>query len=503
MSLTHVGLSSQRDAARPPAIAGVASRIGSPPHLVVARAALVLAAGAFGILSAPRDPLMLILAGVAVVALLGLEVERSRRLQFVVDALRVSESRHRTLLASIPQHVIVKDRDLVLRSINRAVALDLGLPESDVIGKTDFDLYPAQLAEAYRQTDREVMAAREPRRLVERNISAAGDQVVDVTKAPIVEADGRVSGVMILYEDVTDRVAAEEAQRLLSSVVDTANDAIYTLTPDGRVRTWNAAAEQLFGVTAHAMAGRTMAAFVPADLRGEFDGLIAAAVSGSRVTRHEMTGLTATGSPLQLEISAAPVRASDGSITAVSVIARDVTERHVLLDQLRAAAFRDAVTGLGNRALFVERLHTALAQRATLPINVIFLDLDDFKDVNDRYGHPAGDALLEAVGSRLTTELRAGDVVARFGGDEFAVLLLGVDPDTAMEVAARICSALARPFDLDGRPTPVRASLGVASAGTESDIDADELLRRADVALYEAKRSGKGAVRRFDRDGQG
>jgi len=163
--------------------------------------------------------------------------------------------------------------------------------------------------------------------------------------------------------------------------------------------------------------------------------------------------------------------------------------------QLRHLAFSDPLTGLANRSLFLDRLEHALALHARdmRPVAVVFLDLDDFKAVNDTLGHAAGDELLLRVAERLTGALRGGDTVARLGGDEFAALLEdGGDP---VEAAARITAAMAVPFSVAGRSRAVGASTGVvALTAGDAAVGADELMARADAAMYAAKRAGKGRV---------
>ena len=163
--------------------------------------------------------------------------------------------------------------------------------------------------------------------------------------------------------------------------------------------------------------------------------------------------------------------------------------------QLRHLAFSDPLTGLANRSLFLDRLEHALALHARdmRPVAVVFLDLDDFKAVNDTLGHAAGDELLLRVAERLTGSLRGGDTVARLGGDEFAVVL--EDGGDATEAAARISAAMAVPFTVAGTARAVGASTGVVALGPEDPaVGADELMARADAAMYTAKRSGKGRV---------
>jgi diguanylate cyclase (GGDEF)-like protein len=166
-----------------------------------------------------------------------------------------------------------------------------------------------------------------------------------------------------------------------------------------------------------------------------------------------------------------------------------------LLDQLRQQALHDSLTGLANRALFRDRLAHALHRSARMPGSrcaVLFLDLDDFKHVNDAQGHAVGDALLGIVAERLCSTLRPADTAARLGGDEFAVLIEDVaSPDEVAAVADRIVAAIARPAVVGGRDVNVRVSLGVATS-PEGGESVDELLTNADAAMYVAKAAGKG-----------
>ncbi len=180
---------------------------------------------------------------------------------------------------------------------------------------------------------------------------------------------------------------------------------------------------------------------------------------------------------------------------------QDVTERKALEQQLEHRAFHDDLTGLPNRALFANRLEHALerADRRGQRVAVLFMDLDDFKVVNDSLGHDAGDELLEKVAERLRGCLRGGDTLARLGGDEFTVLLedLGGEGEAA-EAAARIAEALNEPFVVEGQEVGVGASIGIAVSGTGGEAEKDDLLRAADLAMYGAKGKGKGRCEVFD-----
>ncbi|GAB1693725.1 EAL domain-containing protein [Krasilnikovia sp. M28-CT-15] len=202
-------------------------------------------------------------------------------------------------------------------------------------------------------------------------------------------------------------------------------------------------------------------------------------------------------SELMLEMHVRDLRA-DQTVSGLVITLRDVTERRRLERDLTHQAFHDSLTGLANRVLFADRLEHALARgtRDGTLVGVLFIDLDDFKVVNDTLGHAVGDQLLVAVAQRIGGALRADDTAARLGGDEFAALIENVqDPAAVEEAAERILAALAEPILVDGEPLQAVASIGITTT-PEAD-NADELLRQADLALYVAKGAGKNRWRRY------
>jgi diguanylate cyclase (GGDEF)-like protein/PAS domain S-box-containing protein len=193
------------------------------------------------------------------------------------------------------------------------------------------------------------------------------------------------------------------------------------------------------------------------------------------------------------------LRDEAGQTVALRGTVQDITERKTLEKQLEHQAFHDLLTSLPNRALFMDRLGHALArmERQEKPVAVLFVDLDDFKLVNDSFGHEVGDRLLAVVANRLRESVRPQDTIARLGGDEFTVLLEDVeDADGAAYIAERITKALQAPFELGEHRFSTGASVGIV-LGTSDRDRPEELLRDADLALYEAKRRGKGRYEFF------
>jgi diguanylate cyclase (GGDEF)-like protein/PAS domain S-box-containing protein len=291
--------------------------------------------------------------------------------------------------------------------------------------------------------------------------------------------------------------AASRASSELASIVHSADDAILSVEPDGRVATWNAGAEAMYGLVEREAVGERLDILFAPNQGEEVPRLLEAVMAGAAVERHDAVHRRADGSLLTVSMTVSPISDDSGVVIGASVIARDVSDRKQLEEELARQALHDSLTGLPNRVLFHDRLRQSLHRvRRQAPATgrhaVLFVDLDDFKRINDTLGHRIGDELLVAVAARLRDAIRSVDTAARLGGDEFTVLLENVgDEADADRAADRILDELRRPFELDGHQIVVSASIGIAFGDAGTD-DPDDLLRCADTALYEAKARGKG-----------
>jgi len=285
---------------------------------------------------------------------------------------------------------------------------------------------------------------------------------------------------------------------LFAALVESADDAIVTTTLDGRILSWNRGAERLYGYAAVDVLGHPSTFLVPDDLRDEIGEITQRLVNGNRVEHYETLRVHQTGRKVEVSISVSPVVDASGRIVAVASIARDITGRKHVERMINHLAFHDGLTGLANRTLIRDRMQHALARahRTGGFVAVIYLDLDDFKEVNDRLGHAAGDQLLQAVAARLKPLLRPGDTFGRLGGDEFVVVSDHVPNErAAVGIAERLATALAEPFEFDAARVEVTASIGVALGDAETD--ADRLLANADRAMYAAKARGGSGITSF------
>ncbi|MEP7361177.1 MAG: EAL domain-containing protein [Chloroflexota bacterium] len=284
------------------------------------------------------------------------------------------------------------------------------------------------------------------------------------------------------------------------SLVQNSADVNMIVNPQGRIVYESPAAERVLGFTAAARVGRSAFAAVSQADQPRARQLLADVLRtpGGQVTAEMHVG-HADGSQRDFEFVMKNL-VDDPAVSGVVVNYRDVTERRKLEDELRLQAFHDPLTGLANRALFLDRLQHAMERQRGFgrQLAVLFIDLDDFKTVNDSLGHGAGDRLLVGVAERLRGVLRDGDTVARMGGDEFAVLVEdATDGDAPVEVAGRLLACLQAPFDHDGKELYVRASVGVASWESSSET-AEDLIRNADMSMYTAKANGKNLVAVFE-----
>ncbi|HEX2638460.1 MAG TPA: EAL domain-containing protein [Gemmatimonadales bacterium] len=284
--------------------------------------------------------------------------------------------------------------------------------------------------------------------------------------------------------------AARQNEARFRSLVQHSSDVILIIKTDGTIRFVSPSATQVFGYDPATMLRQTVSELLHPDDRERAATFFRDAAKSPGVTGPvELRFRQPDGSWLHAEILATNLL-RDASVKGIVLNTRDVSERKRLEEQLTHQAFHDPLTGLANRALFRDRVShaLALAQRRGHPITVLFLDLDDFKMVNDSLGHAEGDRLLIAAAERFLSCARSTDTVARLGGDEFAILIEGAEGREGL--LERLTAAMVHSFSLSGNQVRVTASIGVAAAvGGES---ADDLLRNADVAMYEAKRHGKG-----------
>ena len=324
--------------------------------------------------------------------------------------------------------------------------------------------------------------------------------------APLVAVVAMAGALLMLWQlsplvarmRAAETLAADAAARV-KAIVDSAGDGIVTVNETGVIESANRAAGQIFGIDPSQLRGRTFAGLL--DGAVDADKMLARARHPERallLPAFEVEGLRHDGARFPLECTISPVMLHGQTLSVVML--RDSSIRKELEVRLSHLAQYDQLTGLPNRALFMDRFATAAlrAGRARRAMAVLFLDLDGFKAINDGFGHAEGDAVLVQTARRLNLAVRKSDTVARLGGDEFTIILEQLSQPEAdvLAVADKIVQLMREPFVVQGRPCRVTVSIGAAlHLGGDQLPDTATLLSRADDAMYEAKRAGKDAYR--------
>lgn len=277
--------------------------------------------------------------------------------------------------------------------------------------------------------------------------------------------------------------------RLFRSIVEAANDAILATSPDGVIEAWNGGAERLFGLSAEQALGSHCMRLVPREHRHAALGWLRQVAGGGALDAIEAKRLDREGNVIDIALSAAPMRDESGTVTGAAIVIRDISTHKDLEHQLREMALRDPLTGLYNRRQFEAELdrQLALSRRNGQGGALLVMDLDGFKEVNDAFGHGAGDEILRAVADVLTQRLRGSDLLARIGGDEFAVILPDVDVDRARAIAIALEDRIRGIRRGADHCISTAASIGVAGYNSLPVRSAD-LMERADADMYARKR---------------
>jgi diguanylate cyclase (GGDEF)-like protein/PAS domain S-box-containing protein len=316
----------------------------------------------------------------------------------------------------------------------------------------------------------------------------------------VVETLAAQVGLALDREALTEAFHARRSEARFQTLVQNASDVILIARPDTTIIYQTPSAQRILGYAPGSLEGLQLTSLLhPSDLEKAVAAYANVASRMGTSTTAEWRIRDSDGSWRFMEVVANNLL-GDPTVEGIVLTLRDVTVHKGLEEELKHQAFHDALSGLANRALFRDRLEHALARsaRSLSSLAVLFLDLDDFKLVNDSLGHAAGDELLVEVAARLSGSLRTGDTAARFGGDEFAILLEATEgPEDACQAAERIIDELRPPILVQDRQVSVYASIGIAYSKLGAE-DPAELLQAADVAMYAAKARGKNCYQVYE-----
>ncbi len=420
------------------------------------------------------------------------------------EALRESEGKYRTLVENLPQKVFIKDRSLVYVSCNEEYARDLGLKPDEIPGHTDYDFYPKELAEKYRADDARIMQSGETEEIEEAYIQDGQEVFVHTVKTPVRDEDGKVVGILGVFWDITQAKQAEEAlqasEERFRSLVETTSDWIWEVDAEGIYTYASPRVKDLLGYEPEEVIGKTPFDLMPPDeakrVAAQFE---AAAKAREPFDRLENANLHKDGQIVVLETSGVPILDAGGELLGYRGVDRDISETKMLWDELNHQLVRDALTGVYNRRYFNETIIQEIqrADRYGHHVSFIMGDIDNLKAINDGYGHLVGDQMLQGVAEVLQKSVRAADVIIRYGGDEFLVVM----PETSTEQAHAAVERFQQAFAdwLDQRvkegalppdlPADLGFSMGVACYQPDTDVAVEEVLAQADAAMYRTKQA--------------
>lgn len=302
-----------------------------------------------------------------------------------------------------------------------------------------------------------------------------------------------VNGIVASLRDVTEQREAEESMRILSSAVEQSHGAVMITDKGGIIEYVNPRYTLITGYKRAELIGTVARLLEFSDALDSEQRGMRECINAGEIWTVSMRGSRKNGEQFWQAVSASPVLDESGLLTHIVVSIEDTSQQRAINAQMEQLAFYDPLTGLENRRLFKDRLEQSIKQvrRSKSAMALLFIDLDDFKFVNDTYGHDTGDELLVVVAQRLKQCVREEDIVARLGGDEFTVILANLkDSKSAASVAAKIIKALQIPFAIGKHELNISGSIGITVAPDDA-MNANELMRNADLAMYRAKSLGR------------
>jgi diguanylate cyclase (GGDEF)-like protein/PAS domain S-box-containing protein len=447
-------------------------------------------------------PMLLVLP--TAVMLLGLLLADLLNRAQIERAMHLSEARLRAITHAIPDVLLVIDEDgRYLEAVANDATLIHGTDKT-LVGKTLDDVLPAPQAQRFRELIQRTLASDSPGLLEYAVQTDEGLRVFEVRAQRLLLAQPYKPAVVCLSRDISDRANAEQERRIASIAFECQQGMIIT-NAENRILRVNQAFSDISGYSAEEAIGNDTRLLASGRHSPDFYKDMWSRLEQSGAWQGEIWNRRKSGEVYPEWLSISTVLDAQGRVSNYVAAFTDITERKAAEERIHHLAFYDPLSGLPNRRLLLDRLKQALAatERSQHYGALMFIDLDNFKNINDLHGHQAGDQLLCMVAERLNREVRGTDTVARLGGDEFVVMLEDLEYNAeyaaaqAEQIGEKILAALSQPYPLGSLWLHSSASVGVVLLNAR-DGDAEELMKRADMSMYEAKQAGKNALRFFD-----
>ncbi len=407
---------------------------------------------------------------------------------------RGSEEMFRALFDSAPDALVVVDSNGQIVFVNAQVEKLFDYRGEELLGQQVELLVPEHSRE--RHSGHRCVYSTDPHtRMMGPELQLIGRRkdgsefAAEISLSPL--ATDRGAMVSTAVRDVTHRRDTEQAAAHFTALVESSHDAIIGKGLDGVVTSWNAGAEKLYGYTSADIVGKSISLLVPPDRHDEVPAILRRVSRGELIREFETVRARKDGTRVDVSLTVSPIRSRDGTVVGASTVARDISDRLRYQNQLMFLAQHDAMTGAHNRLSFEREVgdQVVRARRYGESAVVAIIDLDNFKHINDTYGHASGDQALKAVASILHQRLRQTDFVARIGGDEFAIILPYASADQGVAVTADV-QRLINECNVEASHDPVlclSASVGLAHIDKDA-VSAEAILIEADAAMYADKR---------------
>nr|WP_189404241.1 chemotaxis protein CheB [Alteromonas halophila] len=397
--------------------------------------------------------------------------------------------------------IALKDNAGRYEFVNTRFEERFGVNAQDVIGRTDAQVFDKHIASLFRERDLDTMRSLAPLETVDELEIDSGKVTLESVRFPIFDAEGTIKSICTQATDVTKSRHANEQLRLAGKLFDKASDAILVTDSDCNILTGNDAFTELTGYEVSELIGKPPSSLKSDDHSKAFFDEMNDNLQASGFWQGEVINLCKNGEKKRLWLTMSAVRHGDDKPVNYIATYSDVDEIKSVQRKIEFLATHDELTRLPNRTALLERLELMVsnARRADTLCAVLFIDLDNFKDINDTFGHTIGDQLLKQVARRIRDNLRDVDLLARLGGDEFVALVSATAIAEIDDVASRISSAVSTAFEVNEHALQVSASIGISVYPQDGD-DSQTLLKHADDAMYTAKDAGKSQYQYFTDD---